>query len=97
MTKLKLLSQHNLKDVPDHIIEEIQKACFEIILKMRPLIKSMSPNIALNAIQWANAFFIKELVTENTEELRKAAKWASIELIKNVETIIEEMKKKPND
>lgn len=90
MAKLKLLSRHKIEKVPDHIIEEMIRASADLVVKMIPLIDSMPPNIALNAIQWTNAVLIKHLVTNNPEELRNAAKWAAVELIKNVEKLISE-------
>ncbi len=88
MAKLKLLSQHKIENTPDHILEEITRSCTDLVIKMLPIIESMPPNIALNAIQWANAALIKHLVTNNPEELRKAAEWAAVELINNVEKLI---------
>lgn len=93
MTKLKLLSRHKVENVPDHILEEITNSSASLVMRMIPTIDNMPPNIALNAIQWASAVFIKHLVTNNPEELRKAATWAAVELVKNVEKLIEELER----
>lgn len=96
MAKIKPLSMHKIEDVPDHLLQEIIDYSEKLVSHMAPLIDSTHPNIALNAIQWANAVFIKHLITNNPEELRKAAKWAAVELLKNVEKLIDEMEKDDN-
>jgi len=88
MVKLKMLSRYKIEDTPDHIIEQINNSCMKLVVHMGPLIHQMAPNIALNAMQFANAIIIKNLVSDDPEELRKAAKWCAAELLKNVEALI---------
>jgi len=45
----------------------------------------MHPNIALGALNFSHAAFIRELVSEDPEELKKASEAAAVALIKNVE------------
>lgn len=96
MAKLKLLSQHKIEDIPDHILEEVTRSCAHLVVNIIPLIDAMPANIALNAMQWANAVIIKHLVTNHPDEMRKAAKWVALELIKNVDKLIDQMESEKN-
>lgn len=89
MAKLKALSMHKIENVPDHILEEMQEFATKLVLHVMPLINEASPNVALAALNWMVPLMIKHLVTENPEELRKAAKMSCCMLLNNMETLIE--------
>jgi hypothetical protein len=85
--KLKMVNLHNTNNVPDHIIEETEKTCQKMIKNLGPILNSTNPNIFLSAMNWIHASLILTLVTEEPEEIKKAAKNCSIGLIKNIEKI----------
>ena len=83
----------NIENIPEDVIEEIEKLTQDLIFSMVPLIESVSPNIALNGLNWMVPVMLKHLVTNNPEELRKAAKMNCLMILKNMEMLIEEMEK----
>ncbi len=91
MVKLKALSMHNVENVPDHVLQEMQEFSVKLTMATVPHIESVSPNVALAGLNWMVPCMIKHLVTNDPEELRKAAKMSCIMLLKNMETLIDEM------
>jgi len=91
MVKLKMLSMHKIENVPDHVIQEMQDFALKLIVEMAKHIDTVQPNIALAALNWAQSVMLKHLVTNNPEELRKAAKFSCAMLLNNMETLIEQM------
>jgi len=91
MAKLKLLSMHNIKNVPDHLIHEMQDFSIRLTQMMHLYIETVQPNIALAALNWAQACMLKYLVTNDPEELRKAAKMSCSILLNNMEILIKQM------
>ena len=90
--KLKALSMHKIENMPDHILQEMQDFAMKLTLANQPLIESVSPNIALAGLNWMLAVMVKHLVTEDPEELRKAAKMSCSMLLNNMEILIEQIK-----
>lgn len=95
--KLKLLSLHKTDDIPDHILQEMETLSRKMLIAVMPLVDSASPNISLSAINWLLPVIIKHLVTNNHEELRKAAKFSCQMLLANMEILIEQMPVRGND
>ena len=93
MVKLKKLSFHCVEDVPDHILEEMTKFSTDLALLMQPMIDSVSPNIAMSAMTWVHAVFLKKMISDESGELEKASKMYAYSFIKNVEVLIKNMKK----
>ncbi len=93
MVKLKMLSMHNIESMPDHILQEMQDFSLKLIKATLPYVEETSPNIALAGLNWMLPCMIKNLVTNDPEELRKAAKMSCVMLLKNMEILIEQMEK----
>ncbi len=93
MVKLKMLSMHKTENVPDHVIHEMQEFAVKLGMTLQPLIDSVSPNIAMGALNWTLAAMLKHLVTNNAEELRKCAKMSCVMLLNNMEILIDQMEK----
>lgn len=92
--KLKMLSMHKIDNLPDHVLQEMQDFATKLTLINKPHIENVSPNIALAGLNWMTAVMVKYLVTENPDELRKAAKMSALMIINNMEILISEMEKR---
>ena len=84
MAKLKYIAAHKVENVPDHILEEMQILAMKIGEALGPLIEESEPNIALGALNWVHASLIKRLVSDDPEEIDKAAKITAVSLMKNI-------------
>jgi hypothetical protein len=93
MVKLKMLSLHNVEDVPDHILQEMQDFAAKLTIAVRPFVDSASPNVALAGLNWMLPVMLKHLVSNDPNELRKAARYSCKMLLSNMEILIEMMKK----
>ena len=93
MVKLKLLSLHDTENIPDHLIHEMEEFSIKLLKHNMDLINSVQSNIALAGVGWMLPCLLKHLVTENAEELRKAAKFSCCMLLNNMEILIKEMEK----
>lgn len=93
MVKLKLISTHKIKDIPDHVLQTIAEFTLRLSKHTMPLIDSVDPNIALAGINWLLPLVIKHLVTNNPEELNKAVFYSCEMLGQNMEILIKEMEK----
>lgn len=78
---------YELDQVPDHIVHEIDDFNRQLVELIFPLIENFPPNIVLASLNFIHAGVIKNLVSDNEEELRKAASIESLALIKNIEFI----------
>lgn len=87
MAKLKYIAAHKVENVPDHILEEMQILARKMGDVLRPLVETSEPNIALGALNWVHAGIIKRLVSDDPEEIDKAAKITAISLMKNIEML----------
>lgn len=86
--KLKLLSMHKIENVPDHVLEEMHEFSYNLTQSILPVVNSVSPNVALSGLMWVHAVMIKHLVTEDPDELRKAAEFSCRMLLSNMEILI---------
>jgi hypothetical protein len=91
MVKLKMLSMHKVENVPDHVLQEMQEFATNLTMSIQPIIESVSPNIALCGLNWMCAVMLKHLITNNPEELRKAAKMSCSMILNNMEILIAQM------
>ncbi len=94
MVKLKMLSMHHIEDVPDHVVHEMQEFALKLTMIVKPHIEEVSPNIAMAALNWMLPCMLKHLITNDPDELRKAAKMSCIMLLKNMDILIEQMENK---
>src|SRR5690349_3818295 len=87
MTKLKSVQAYPTKDVPDHMVHECQECGKEIVLAISKVMKSKNyhPNILLGGLGFAHAAFIKQMISDDPEELKKGTALFALALIKNVE------------
>lgn len=85
--KLKNVQAYPIKDVPDHLTYECQELGKKIIAKLIPDLSSHDPNIVLGAIGFFYAAMIKELISDDPEQLKKAVQLYALGLIRNVEAI----------
>jgi hypothetical protein len=85
--RLKNVQAYPIKNVPDHITHE----CFEVGRAMGKLLletfKDKDPNMFLGGLTFAYAAIIKQLVSDDPEELKKAAILYAKGLIENIELL----------
>jgi hypothetical protein len=85
--KLKYLKAYESQDIPDHIRHEIFKLSERMIQVLKPIIDMNNPNITLAAMNYVHASLVRMLVSDDEEELIKAAKLTAISLLKNIEAL----------
>lgn len=81
--KLRFLSLHNTKDVPDHIMQECHDLARKMYASMLDASVGVDPNIFLGALNFIHAISLIENVDPSC--LDQGTKLAAITLIKNVE------------
>ena len=83
--KMKNVQAYPIENVPDHLIHE----CGEVGREMSELLlekfRDKDPNIFLGGITFAYAAFIKHFISDDEEQLKKAAILYATGVIKNVE------------
>jgi len=79
---------HKIENVPDHILQEMQNFSIDLAKVVLPMVQSVPPNIALCGLNWMMAAMLEYLVSEEPEELKKAAEQSCIMLLGNVDMII---------
>ena len=94
MVKLKHIKMHDTKDVPDHLIHEITSLANELGISFAAITRHKDANVVLSALNFLHAAIIKELISDNPEELQKAGEVEAITLLKNVEFLRLSMEKK---
>lgn len=87
---LKDFSIHNIKDVPDHVVQEIRNLALSMTYALLPLVLKSDPNVSLSALNFVHAVMLHRLVVNDPEELDNAARCAALALVKNVEFAREE-------
>lgn len=83
MTWLKMIRLYKCEDVPDHILEEVQKVTLDMGERISSLFKDHDINVILSAFNRLHACVIVGAVTE--EALEDAAKTEAIGLMRNIE------------
>jgi hypothetical protein len=73
MAKLKLLKAHDMKSVDPEIIEQIRNLSQDISIAICPLLHGVDANVILASFSWVHAAMIKRFVSDDDEELDKAA------------------------
>lgn len=73
MVKLTQLKAYDLKDVDPRIIKEIENLSSEITHAISPVCAGHDSNVVLAALGWVHAVIIKQLISDDPEELEKAA------------------------
>lgn len=87
MAKLKYIAAHKVENVPDHILQEMQVLAMKMGEVLHSWIDESEPNIALGALNWVHARVLKRLVSNDPEEIDKAARLTAVSLIKNIEIL----------
>jgi hypothetical protein len=85
MVKLKHIKMYDTKDVPDHIDEEVTALAVKIGIEISNLIKDKDTNLILSALNFVHAAMIKNIISDDPDELEKAAYIEALTLIKNIE------------
>jgi hypothetical protein len=74
MVRMKMLNLYNTEDVPDHVIEELKTLIMKIMTEIAPVVESVHPNLVLSAMNHINAIMIKIYISEEPDEIKKAAR-----------------------
>lgn len=82
--KMKNIQAYPIDGVPDHVVQECGDLGILMMLELLPIINKKHPNLVLGAIAFVHASMIKNAVSDDPEEQRKAAEMAAFALIKNV-------------
>ncbi len=83
MEKIPTISIHNAKDIPDHLLQEVQDVAAEMGKSFEKLFQSHDLNIILSAFSFVHAALVVSIVDEQC--LEEAASTGAIGLIKNIE------------
>jgi hypothetical protein len=97
MVKLKHIKMYNAKDVPDHLVQEVTALAVKMGIELQLLCKDIPPNLILSALNFTHAAMIKSLVSDDPEELKRAAETEAVTLLKNVEFLLQSEMSKKND
>lgn len=87
MVKLRNFQAYKTEDTPDFIMQEIEDLTKDMAEKLKHFIEKRSGNIVLAAMNFLMAGSIKYYVSEDPEQIRKAAQNYAIALIKNVQMV----------
>lgn len=87
MGKLKYISTAKTEDLPDYIIQEIHDLCEKLGETIAPLLFKVNPNVSLAAFNWIHAVVIKQLISNDPQEVDKAVKLTCLSLTKNIEIL----------
>jgi hypothetical protein len=86
--RLKHISLHKPKDIPDHVLEEIKDVAIEMGKLIHPILHTKHPNLCLAAFAWLHAVTIRELVSDDPEQVRKCAVLECKALLSNIEFLL---------
>jgi hypothetical protein len=85
MTKLKNIKMYATEDVPDHIIEEINRLGETMLKALEPILINKPGNIVIACYTTIYASLLVNLISD--EALEEAAQNAAISIMKNIEFI----------
>lgn len=91
--RLRNVQAYPIKDVPDHLTFECQELGKLLMITLQPTLKEKAPHIVLGALTFLHAAIIKSLVSDDPEEVKKAAQITAFALLKNIDFLIEVDKK----
>jgi hypothetical protein len=73
MVKMKMLSLHKTENVPDHVIEELKSHIMKIMQAVIPVVDGVNNNLNLSAMNHIMAMMVEMYISENPEEIKRAA------------------------
>ncbi len=85
MTKIRMVRLYKTKDVPDHILEEVEALVKRLAKGLGDICADSSPNIILSAMNRFHALMICGIVADSS--LKEGAQTEAIGLVKNIEHI----------
>ena len=85
MVKMKMLNEYKMENVSDHLREEFEIVLRKMLEAIVPIVAETNSNIALSALVHAFAIFFTHLISNDPEEIKKAAATCAKNFIKNVE------------
>ena len=85
--KFKKLELHDVKAVPDHILEEVEQLTHTLLETISPLLKGVNASVALSAMSKIHALLFFHLSSEDEESIRKNASILSLGFVKNIEQL----------
>lgn len=97
MVKLKSLSFHNVENVPDHLLAEMEECARKLGNAMFEVLHDVEPNISMAAVNWVHAAFLNKVISDAPGELEKAGKMAALMLIKNIGMLIDLKEKEKSE
>lgn len=89
MVKLRNFQAYQTDRVPDHVLEEIHTLGTKMAIAFQPLIEDKSGNIVLASLNFLLASAIKHYVSDDAEQIRKAALTYAASLVKNIEMLMD--------
>jgi len=89
MVKMKNVQAYHTDRVPDHVQEEIHVLGTKMAIAFQPLVEDKNGNIVLAALNFLMASAVKHYVSDEPEQIRKAAFTHSLALIKNIEMLVD--------
>ncbi len=85
--KMKNIQAYPINNVPDHLVHECGELGRDIIILLGEKYADKDSNILLGALTLAYATIIKSIISDDPEELKKAAFACIKALIKNLELL----------
>ena len=83
MVKMKNLKMYDIRDVPDHILQEMHNMAQKLLAAIAPVVRGADSNITMAAVGFLYAAVIDRLVDDDPEHKRKAYRNAAIAIMKN--------------
>jgi hypothetical protein len=85
--KLTNVQAYPIENVPDHLTHECSQIGIEMGKMLMEKFKDKSPNVFLGGMGFAYAAMIKNFISDDPEQLKKAAALYALGIIKNVELL----------
>lgn len=73
MVRMKMINLYKTEDVPDHVIEELKAVIAKIYTALAPIGATTNTNLMLSATNHFMAMLVKMYISENPEEIKRAA------------------------
>lgn len=85
MIRLKHLKAYEDKNVPDHIVQEVNDLSAKMLVAFQDVTKNVDSNLVLSALNRLHSLIIIHLVVDDPLHIRSATLCEAKTLIKNVE------------
>lgn len=91
--KLKNVQAYPIKDVPDHLVQECANLGLKLCTLITDNIEGHDPNIVLGALSFVHASMIKNIISNDRDQVEKAGKLYAFAMLKNLDALIERHEK----